>query len=220
MKKLWIAGGVLLAGALFAVRPAEAQPANDPEAKKILDAVSAKYRSYDLVKAVFSFTMEGPSGGSGAQEGILYVSPGTNRYRIELGGQEMISDGSTAWVYLKDANEVQVSAASSDPEMLGPSQLFTIHEQGFRYLLKDEVRLDGRLSYLIDLVPPGESPYSKIELGVDKDAGFIRQVKIFAKNGDRYLYKIRELVPNPSAGHDIFTFNKASHPGVEVVDLR
>jgi len=217
MKKLISAVAMMLAGTQFLA----AQPENDPEAKKILDAVSAKYRSYDIIKADFSYTYNSPSENmADTREGTLYVKPEENKYRIEIGGQEIISDGTTSWIYIKEVNEVQVSRASGNPEELNPSQIFTIHEKGYKYRMKGEGQVDGKPVYLIDLVPLKTSQYSKIEVAVDKNASFVRQLKVFDKSGDHYIYKVTGLTPNPDLKSGFFAFNKASYPGVEVVDLR
>ncbi|TCS85456.1 outer membrane lipoprotein-sorting protein [Anseongella ginsenosidimutans] len=213
-----LAAGPLM---LFTAHAAWSQPANDPEAKEILDAVSAKYRAHDYIKAVFSYTFNSPSENvTQTEEGSLYVQPGGNKYRVKVAGQEMISNGTTSWVYLPEVNEVQVSDAAAGSGELNPAQLFTLHEKGFKYVLKGESNIDGKQVHLIDLVPLESSPYSKIELAVEKSASLIRQLKVFDKNGNHYIYKIKTINFNPDPDSDFFTFSKADHPGVEVVDLR
>lgn len=217
MKKLIIVIVLFLAGSQYLA----AQEQNDPRAKEILDAVSAKYRSHAAIKADFSYTFSSPSeNATETQEGTLYVRPGDNKYRIKIAGQEIISDGTTSWVYMKEVNEVQVSDASVSAGELNPSQIFTIHEKGFKYRLKGEGQVSGKPVQLIDLVPVESSPYSKIELAVDKNASYVRQLKIFDKNGNHYIYKVNDLAVDPALEGDFFTFNKSGYPDVEVVDLR
>lgn len=224
MKRIARTIAIFLTTGLLTVAAApvsRAQPANDPEAKKILDAVSARYRASDYIKADFSYTFNSPSeNASQTEEGSLYVKPGGSEYRVKVAGQEMISNGTTSWVYLPGVNEVQVSNATAHSGDLNPAQLFTLHEKGFKYVLKGESSIDGKVVHLIDLVPLESSPYSKIELAVEKNAELIRQLKVFDKNGNHYIYKIKEVDFNPDLGSGFFTFDKARHPGVEVVDLR
>lgn len=215
------AGCFLAAGLLLAAPQRLPAQDNDPRAKKILDAVSAKYRAQDFIKADFSYTMS-EAGGSGSQteNGSLYVQPGGDKYRIQIAGQELISDGATSWVYLKEVNEVQVGDAAASSGQLNPAELFTLHEEGFKYLLKGDGTVDGKAVSLIDLVPLESSPYSKMELAVEKQGNLVRQLKVFDKNGNHYIYKINSVDFNPGLKNDFFTFKESAHPGVEVVDLR
>lgn len=206
---------------MFASPELHAQSENDPQAKQILDAVSAKYRAHDFIKAEFSYVYSSPhDSGTHTENGSLYVQPGGEKYRIKIAGQEMISDGQTAWVFLPEVNEVQVSHVNKDPEELNPAQLFTLHEKGFKYVLKGDGQVAGRPVHLIDLVPLVSSPYSKMELAVEKGNNLIQQLKVFDKNGNHYIYRIQSIDFNPKLGSNFFAFNNAAHPGVEVVDLR
>jgi len=222
-RRMWLTG-FLFAGVLLisvGLLPARAQSESDPKAKEILDAVSAKYRSYDYIKADFSYTYTSPyEDGSYTEKGSLFVEPGGDKYRVQIAGQEMISDGKTAWVFLPEVNEVQVSALSGDSEELNPAQLFTLHEKGFKYVLKGESRLDGKSVYLIDLVPLESSAYSKMELSVEKNGNLIHRLKVFDKNGNHYIYTINAVDFSPHVDGGFFVFDKNAHPGVEVVDLR
>lgn len=198
-----------------------AQAGPEVRAGEILDRVSKKYQSYQTLKADFSYTLSDPQAGvEETQNGTLYTTTGDDKYKVELPGQELYSDGKTAWVYLEEVNEVQVSTVETGPETISPSRLFTLHEQGFKHLLKDEGVIGGEGVWLIDLVPEDERPYSKIELAVGKSAYLIREMKIFDKNGSHYTYRIKTTTPGPRAATGFFTFDPAKHPGVEVVDLR
>src|SRR5882724_6334678 len=101
---------------LAATGPAQ-QPAasNDPAAKKILDAVSAKVKTYKGVQAAFTLKVEDGKGKvQGVQKGTVYMKG--NRYHLSLTGKEtkeVICDGATTWTYDKAANEVTI--AKFDP---------------------------------------------------------------------------------------------------------
>src|SRR5688500_4930434 len=81
---------------------------NDPDAKKVLDAVSAKFKTFTAPQASFTYQVEN------AQGKVLSAKKGTvtmkgNRYRVSMSGMEIFSDGRTSWNYDKSANEVTVS---------------------------------------------------------------------------------------------------------------
>src|SRR4051812_32249361 len=102
MKKLIMAAAVIIGY----LNIASAQ--TDVKAKAILADVSRKYRSYDIIKTDFTYTLENPQANTKeSQTGTIYVKSKTNKYKIILKGQELISDGKSQWTYLKADKEVQ-----------------------------------------------------------------------------------------------------------------
>jgi outer membrane lipoprotein-sorting protein len=118
-------------------------------------------------------------------------------------------------------NEVTVSLYEPDPDELSPTNVFTIYETGFdSYYLNASV-LNGVPVHNIDLVPTDkDKPYFKIRLVIDQQKLQILQAIVFDKNGAKYTYAISNFVPNKALADASFMFNKASYPGVEVIDMR
>jgi outer membrane lipoprotein carrier protein len=116
-----------------------AQPAglgkNDPEAKKILDAVSAKFKSYKAVQASFSLTIENAAGKSmGSKTGTLYMKG--SKYRISVTGQEIYCDGANVSTYDKAANEVTITKVDPTVNTITPQKIFTdFYDKDFLYKL-------------------------------------------------------------------------------------
>src|SRR5580693_9132088 len=74
----------------------------DADAQKILNTLSKKYKSYDLIKADFSFTLEDQQAGiKQTQTGTLISRPKANKFKVSIYNptdkasvtQEIISDG-------------------------------------------------------------------------------------------------------------------------------
>lgn len=194
----------------------------DKKAKEILKGVSAKYRSYSVIKAEFTYSLENPSEKvNESQAGVVYLKSSANKFKIEMAGQEVTSDGKTTWSYSKQAKEVQVNDLDLSPDALNPAQIFTIYEKGFDYIFIEEKNVAGKLCQVIDLTPKDKSKdYYKVRLTIDKNAKQINSIKLFTKNGNRYEYSVKSFVGNPKVADSFFTFNAKAHPGVEVVDLR
>ena len=69
---------------------------SDPDAKKILDAVSAQFKSFKSVQSNFSLKIENSSNKvMGNKKGIVYMK-GT-KYRIKVTEQDIFCDGSNVW---------------------------------------------------------------------------------------------------------------------------
>jgi outer membrane lipoprotein-sorting protein len=214
--------------ATWSVNTAFAQ--KDAQAKTILSQVSQKYKSYDAVKADFTFTVTATQAGvKETQNGTLITLAKTNKFKVTLDepgtngqvAQEIISDGKTQWTYLKKDKEVQVNDAGQGSQGFNPANIFTIFEHGYKYIYTGDETAGGRRCQVIDLSPEdANNNFFKIRLMIDKVKKQIYSALIFDKNGSRYNYTIRSLTPNVPAPDNLFTFDKKDHPGVELVDLR
>lgn len=192
----------------------------DKKAKDILAGVSAKYKSMKSMKADFSYTLENPQAKiKETQSGSILVSG--NRYRLNIAGQEVISDGKTTWTYMKEAKEVQVNDVDPNAEGIKPAEIFTMYEKGFLYKFVDEKTVGGKIQQNIELTPTDKNKeFFKIKLTIDKTSKQIVKSIIYEKSGNRYTYAIKSFTPNAAITASSFSFDPKKYPGVEVVDLR
>lgn len=207
--------------AAFAALSASAQVKNDPEAKKVLDAVSAKFKTYKSPQASFTYKVEN------AQGKVLSSRKGTvimkgNKYKVLMGGMEIISDGRTVWNYDPAANEVTVDNVAAGSAAMTPQKLFTnFYDKDFLYKMNGEKKVGSRTVQEIELTPVDKTrPFHKVYVWVDKATKSIYSARFLEKNGSRYSYTIDALKGTVAVADKDFTFDKAKHPGVEVVDLR
>ena len=88
MKKLYYLTVIctLLTGMAFAqTNPTK----NDLEAKKILDAVSAKFKTYTSVQASFTYKVENAAGKALSTKNGTILMKGT-KYKLSFGGQNFL----------------------------------------------------------------------------------------------------------------------------------
>lgn len=221
MKKL-LTGIFLLTAAISITALAQTPKGmgtSDPAAKKILDGVSSKFKTYKTVQAKFSLKVENASGKNlGTKAGTVYMK-GT-KYRITVTGQEIFSDGSNVWTYDKASNEVTISKIDPSANSLTPQKLFTnFYDKDFLYKLNAPVSINGKSMKEIELTPIDKTkPFHKVLVYVDNNA--INTTKIFEKNGNRYTYSTSSLTPNAVIADAMFVFDVKKYPNVEVVDLR
>lgn len=204
----------------------------DAAAKAILDKVGEKYRTYDIVKTDFDFTLESQQADvKETQSGTLIAQSKTNKFRVTIlspaasakadVAQEIISDGKTQWTYLKKDNEVQINNPDNSGEGLNPAKIFTIYEHGYKYIYNGDVKISGKTYQEIDLTPEDiNKSFFKVRLEIDKRKKQIYSALIFDKNGNHYTYTLRSFVSNIQVPDNTFTFDPKMHKGVEVVDLR
>lgn len=194
----------------------------DAKAKQILAEVSKKYRSYDVVKTDFTFTLNNAQAKvKETQQGTLYVKANANKYKVAMTNQDLISDGKVQWTYLKNDKEVQISNVDLSGDALNPAKIFTIYEKGFKYLYTGDNKVGGKTYQMIDLSPTDiKKSVFKVRLSIDKATKQITNVVIFEKNGNTYTYNVKTFSPNIKVPETTFAFDAKKYPGVEVVDLR
>ncbi len=198
--------------------------AQDPDvvkAKTILDKVSEKTKAYKTIKADFALKIEDlQTKTSESHDGSIALKG--NKYKISVMDADSYFDGTTLWVFLIDANEVNISGADmvADDE-LDPSKVFTIHEQGFRYRHVGETTIKGKVADIIDLVPEDRNKlYSRVKLYVYRDSLQIARLEQMGKDGTNFIVEIKKMEVNTPMTDDQFVFKMEQHPGVEIIDLR
>lgn len=215
--------GIFLVMATVAAiaQPPKGMGSSDPNAKKILDAVSAKFKNYKSIQGKFSLKVENASGKvMGSKSGTVYMK-GT-KYRITANGQEIFCDGSNLWTYEKLANEVTITKLDGSNNTITPQKLFTnFYDKDFLYKLNGESKVGGKTLQEVELTPIDKTkPFHKVLVYVDKAAQQIASTKVFEKTGNRLTYSLSGMNTTSVIADAIFVFDAKKYPGVEVVDLR
>ncbi len=194
---------------------------NDPDAKKILDAVSAKFKTFKGVEAKFSLKIENNAGKNlGTKTGIVYMK-GT-KYHVSVTGQEIFCDGANISTYDKSANEVTITKVDPTANSLTPQKIFTnFYDKDFLYKLNGETTVGGKKIQELELTPIDKSkPFFKVLVYVDKATQTISSTKVFEKAGNKYTYSVASMNTATPVSDAQFVFDAKKYPGAEVVDLR
>lgn len=194
---------------------------NDPAAKAVLDAVSARFKTFKAVQSNFTLQVEDGSGKvQGTKKGIVWMKDG--KYKINITGQEIYCDGKTVWTYDKASNEVTLTKFDGGQGTITPQKLFTnFYDKDFLYKLNGEKKAGAKTIQEIELTPVDKTkPFHKVYVYVDKASKAINATKVLEKNGNKYTYSVQSFNGKASVPDDNFVFNKANYPGVEEVDLR
>lgn len=209
---------VLLAGASAAqTKPTK----SDPEAKKVLDAVSARFKTFATVQATFTYKVENAAGKVLSTKTGNIMMKGT-RYKLSFGGQEIFCNGTTVWNYDKAANEVTVNTLDASGGMITPQKLFSnFYDKDFLYVLNGDKKLGTKLVQEIQLTPVDKSKnFHTVFVWVDKAAKTMYSTKVIENAGNRYSYTVSTLKTNIPAADALFVFDKGKFPGVTIEDLR
>ena len=188
----------------------------DPEAKTILDAMSAKYKSVGAFSAKFSQKIENTMAGVEEEiEGKITVKG--NKYKLDVIDNEIFNNGKEVWVYSPELKEVTVSTYNPDEEEITPGNVYDIYKKGFKYALISNLSNGDRV---IELDPESrEKTYHKIRLIIDSK-NELKTFTVFERSGSKYIYNVKGFNPIASLADSFFTFDITKYKGVEVIDFR
>jgi len=195
---------------------------SDPDAKKVLDGLSAKLKSYKAVQAGFTLKVEDSKGAPmGSKSGTLYLKG--NKYHINIeGGQDIYCDGKDMWTFDKSSNEVTITKPDPNTQTLSPDKFFTnFYDKDFLYKLNGESKIGTKTVQEVELTPTDKTKsFFKAILYIDRTTHTLVSAKVFDKGGNRYTLTISRLNGNAPLTDADLAYNKAKHPGAEEVDLR
>jgi outer membrane lipoprotein-sorting protein len=193
---------------------------HDPKALEVLDAMSEKYQSIDGFRAKLVYKLENPTEKLNETfRGEITVMG--DKYRLKIGEQEIINNGSTIWTYLKEVNEVNIDNYYPEDDPMAPAKIYTIYREGYKYSFVEEGKEKGQLVQVVDLEPDNkDEPFFKIRLTIDKQDKTLLNYKVYDKNGNRYLWTVSDFEPDRQLTASHFEFDPSEYKDVEVIDLR
>jgi outer membrane lipoprotein carrier protein len=221
MKKIIFACLICCGFILFADAQNNSLGKNDPDAKKILDQVSVKLKSFKSVQASFTLSIEDSKGKSqGVKKGSFYQKG--SQYHVSITGQEIFSDGKTSWTYDKSTNEVTITKVDQTVKTITPEKFFTdFYDKDFLYKLNGNVKQGAKELQEIELTPTDKTKtFFKVLLYIDPKTKTMYSIKSLEKNGTKYTVTINNLNGNAVIADSQLAFDKSKYPGVDEVDLR
>lgn len=194
---------------------------SDPAAKKILDAVSSKFKTFKGIQSTFTLKVEDGKGKvQGIKKGTVYMKG--PKYRVNITGQDIYCDGKNIWTYDPASNEVTITSLDPSGSSITPQKLFTnFYDKDFLYKLNGEKKEGNRTLQEIEMTPVDKTKaFHKVYVLVDKKTNTIYSTKVMEKNGNKYSYTVNTMNGNAAVTDATFVFDKKKFPGVEEVDLR
>lgn len=199
--------------ALLGISVSQVQ-AQDKRAAAVLDAMGNKYKTMKSFQASFNYG----TGGSQGQSGQVITKNG--KFRLTMAGQEVYNDGKTLATYIRETNEVNLSAYEPT-EDLNPAKIYTLYQKGYNYRYLGEKKMGTATVETVELIPQNKAAkVANVKITVSKTDKSIKGWEITDKAGKKQTFTIRQFTPNVAVSDAAFSFDAKKHPGVEVVDLR
>lgn len=206
MKRLIIISILLAATTIYA---------QDKKATTLLNEVSAKTQSYENIKIDFEYKMLNKAQNiNESLEGVL-LSKGS-KYKLNVAGQQIISDGKTMWTFLESVNELQINEVTDESDSFNPRHFLQTWADKF----KAKILSEKNNEVLLELNPKENGSFSKVHVKVDKEKKQLLALIMFDNSGSEFVYSIKRFISNQPIPDSEFSFDPKKHPGIEIIDLR
>ena len=208
MKKATAIIGIIFS---FMVGTAHAQIMANELVKKTID----KINKHKNVEFVFDYDMSNETiAVTESASGKAYIQG--EGYKLEVEGQNIISDGKTLWTYLPENEEVMVSNTSTDENIITPIKLLTTYDKD--YTIKYAKSSEKGIKVVEMSNPKGE--FNKVTLKINEAKLEVVSATIKSRSGINFTIKIKKTVFDQNLDAKFFTFDAKAHPNVDVIDMR
>ena len=186
------------------------------DAETMFKVTVEKLRSYDNIEIEFDYNM------INTEAGIYETMQGSgflqgDAFKLHIMGQDIISDGRTTWTYNSDAEEVMISEVDSD----GGSSPLAIVSSYYDNITAKFLDGNNGIYKQIEVKPLfSDENIEKIIVSIDENSLEIKDLHVFDRNKNEFVYDITKFVTNQKLPADFFTFNEADFPDAEIIDMR
>ncbi|MBK8552444.1 MAG: outer membrane lipoprotein chaperone LolA [Ignavibacteria bacterium] len=200
---------IILSAFIFSV-------SNAQDAQEIIKNVQSTYENITDAKATFTQTLKGSGGKANSSTGVIYIKK-NNKYRIEAGGQIIITDGQTSWSYSPKRKQVIIDAYKDDGNTFSPNKFLFNYPENFYSDLEGDENVGGVDCYVIKLSPRSGGSVKSAKIWIDKNENLIRKINIVT-NESTNTYSLKDISLDAGISSSKFSFSPPE--GVEVIDLR
>ena len=186
------------------------------DAETMFKAAVEKLRSYDNIEIEFDYNMINTEAGIyETMDGIGFLQG--DSYKLKIMGQDIICNGSTIWTYNADAEEVMISEVDKSD---GGGTPLAILESYYDNITAKIVAETGSIKRIEVVSMISNENIDKIIVTIDTNTSEIKDLHVFDKNNNEFVYVITKFVTNQKLPADFFTFKESDYPDAEIIDMR
>lgn len=196
---------------LFTAFFTQAQDAQ--KAKKLLDEVSAKVKSYNNISIEFRYSRKN------IKENVSQDSKGNvtiqgDKYISNFLGTTEIFDGTKKHTIIPEDEEITIESYDVKKDnALTPSKMLTFYTKGYTYAWDKMLLLGGKKVQFVKLKPTDpKSNIKEILLGIDNVTKNIYQLIQIDKDGTRSDLTIISFKTNQTLSENHFIFVESKYP--------
>ncbi|MXN89934.1 outer membrane lipoprotein carrier protein LolA [Flavobacterium sp. Sd200] len=183
------------------------------KAKKMLDEVSAKIRSYKNIVIDFKYSASNPKKNLN-QESKGNVTQQGDKYVLNFMGITRIFDGKKVYNIVPEDEEITISTFDDKKDDgLTPSKLLTFFNTGYKYAMDIPQNIKGRKIQYIKLTPlDAKDEIKEVFIGIDSQTKHIYTLIQTAKDGTKITFTINSFKTNQPLSKNHFTFTESKYP--------
>ena len=183
------------------------------EAKQLLDRVAEKMKTYDNLSFDFTYALVNQKENIRQEtKGVITVA-GEN-YRLEIPEAIQIFDGQQRYTIVPENEEVTISGADSEDEMvINPTELLFFYQEGYDYHMDIQQNVSGRQIQYVKLIPANqEEQMAYLLLGIVRSNLSIYRLIEIGTNGTQTTLTVKNFSTNQTLASNLFTFDAADYP--------
>ena len=185
---------------------------NSAEAKKLLDEVNTKVKSYDNISLDFKYVL------INTEENIKQEMRGDvvlqgDKYVLNAFGVTRIFDGKILYTIIPEDEEVTISSDNSEDEStITPSAMLSFYQEGYTYQLDIVQNVQGRKIQYVKLVPiDSNSEIKNVLLGIDIKTKHIYNLIEIGSNNTKTTITVNSFKTNEPLSKTLFTFDESKY---------
>lgn len=182
------------------------------DAKKLLDEVSTKVKSYDNISIDFKYVLVN------LEEDINQETRGNvilegDKYLLNILGVTRIFDGKTLYSISPEDEEVTISSENSqDENTITPSKMLSFYENGYNYKMDIIQNVNGRKIQYVKLTPiDTNTEINHVLLGIDINTKHIYNLIEVGSNKTKTTLTVNSFKTNEPLSKTLFTFDKTKY---------
>ncbi len=182
------------------------------DAKKLLDEVSTKVKSYDNISIDFKYVLVN------LEEDINQETRGNvilqgDKYFLNILGITRIFDGQTMYSISPEDEEVTISSENSqDENTITPSKMLSFYENGYNYKMDIIQNVNGRKIQYVKLTPiDSNTEINQVLLGIDINTKHIYNLIEVGSNKTKTTLTVNSFKTNEPLSKTLFTFDKTKY---------
>ncbi len=190
------------------------------KAKKLLDEVSAKVKSYNNVSIDFRFTVKNLKDNV-SQDSRGNVTISGEKYISNFLGTTEMFDGKKKYTIIPEDEEITIETYDPKKEnAFSPSKILTFYTKGYKYEWDNLLLLSGKKVQFIKLKPTDtKSDIKEILLGIDNVTKNIYNLIQVSKDGTRSELSIISFKTNQTLSENHFIFVESKYPNYYINKL-
>lgn len=185
---------------------------NSTEAKKLLDEVNTKVKSYDNISLDFKYVLVN------TEEDIKQEMRGDvvlqgDKYVLNAFGVTRIFDGKILYTIIPEDEEVTISSDNSEDEStITPSAMLSFYQEGYTYQMDIVQNVQGRKIQYVKLIPiDSNSEIKNVLLGIDIKTKHIYNLIEVGSNNTKTTITVNSFKTNEPLSKTLFTFDESKY---------